>query len=109
MARKPKLTDYGSSFYPGKRRANRVKENVLSFRCRDCKKMRYVLPRELIRAARPRCLACGGPLEETEANHERHLEKMETVRALQTGEHAPEKTRSKQPVCRSCNTKYPDV
>ena len=32
-------------------------------RCLSCGTIRKVLHREWIRAARPRCLACGGPLE----------------------------------------------
>lgn len=107
MGKKPTLSDYGSSKYPRRRKKSKVKSNVLSFRCRDCQTLRYVLPHELIRAARPRCLACGGPLEETAVSHERHIENMEAVRAIRTGERRPKQTRHKKPVCRSCGAVYP--
>lgn len=109
MGKKPTLSDYGSSKYPRRRKKSKIKSNVLSFRCCDCQTVRYVLPRELIRAARPRCLACGGPLEETAASHERHLEKMEAVRAMRTGDRRPAQTRVKNPVCRSCGAMYPST
>lgn len=107
---KPTLSDFGGSNYPKRRKQNLVKANVLSFRCRDCLTLRYVLPRELMRAARPRCLGCGGPLEETEASHKRHLEKMDSVRAVRCGERLPAQIRSpkKLPKCLSCGTVYPD-
>lgn len=42
-----------------------------SFRCLDCDKLRYVLQRELSRAARPHCLECGGCLEECDISRKR--------------------------------------
>jgi hypothetical protein len=36
---------------------------TIQHKCRDCGHFRYVKPQELYHAARPRCLACGGPLE----------------------------------------------
>lgn len=34
-----------------------------NFKCRDCREMRVVRPRELAHVAQPRCTRCGGPLE----------------------------------------------
>lgn len=85
MGRKPTLRDFGSDVYPRSQRTPCVQENVFSFRCRDCGTLRYVLPKELDRAARPRCLVCGGPLEETKESHKRHLERVEAARSIQEG------------------------
>jgi len=110
MGRKPTVSDYGGKSYPGGRQTRLKKSNVLSFRCRDCKTVRYVLPHELGRAAQPRCLACGGPLEETETSHERHLERTEAIRAIQSGKRSLEQKRTskKNPVCSSCGAIYSD-
>ena len=43
-------------------------------RCRDCGLGRRVRKREWIRAAQPRCYACGGALEQSQASHDEHTE-----------------------------------
>ena len=65
----PSVKDYGGDHYvSGRRGRTRLnKENTASHRCLSCGALRYVLPRELRRAARPHCLRCGGALEETAA------------------------------------------
>jgi hypothetical protein len=55
------------------------KGNTYSYRCRDCKRLRYLLKRDLSRAAMPRCLHCGGPLTETEPSHERRLDTEQAI------------------------------
>lgn len=68
----PHVNDYSGDSYGKKPRATRLeKTNVNSFRCRECNKLRYVTPRELTRAARPRCLGCGGTLVENEVSVKR--------------------------------------
>ena len=42
-------------------------------KCRDCGNRRLVLKREWLRAARPRCTACGGPLENSYAARKQNL------------------------------------
>ena len=42
---------------PGPNRGKR------QMKCRDCGAVRYVTMKDLTHAARPRCLACGGPVE----------------------------------------------
>lgn len=54
-------------------------ENVCSFRCRDCAKLRYVTRRELGRASRPRCLMCGGTLIETDTSHKREVKRRDAA------------------------------
>lgn len=41
--------------------------------CLDCKTHRRVYHREWIRASRPRCLKCGGPVEISNMAREEHL------------------------------------
>lgn len=41
-------------------------------KCRDCGTRRQVWHIEWIRAARPRCRACGGPLQQSEASAKEH-------------------------------------
>lgn len=108
MGKKTVLSDYGGSLYPIRRRTRRIKKNLLSFRCRDCKTLCYVLPRELYRAARPHCTSCGGPLEETEPSHKRHLEKMEIVAVRKEGA-SVKIPRKKYPTCRTCDVSFPDA
>lgn len=45
--------------------------------CLDCGKRRTVKHREWIRASRPRCLACGGPVEPSEAAKDDHRESLD--------------------------------
>lgn len=68
------VSDFGGNRYGKRARVSKAtKENTQSFRCRDCDKLRYVTPRELLRAARPRCLGCGGTLIEGVASARRTL------------------------------------
>jgi hypothetical protein len=106
---KPVISDHGGSSYPQRRRFKLDKARTLSFRCRDCKVVRFVLPHELNRAAQPRCLACGGTLEETEASHKRHIERIEVVRAMETKERPPEQPKARKPVCQSCGASFLDA
>lgn len=41
--------------------------------CLDCGAKRQVSSKEWIRAARPRCYDCGGPVEPSESARERYL------------------------------------
>lgn len=59
-------SDYGGN-KKGLRKTN------YSHRCRDCGVLRYTTAREWARAARPKCMACGGPLIETESSVVRQL------------------------------------
>lgn len=64
--------DYGGNRVhgsPGRHAVGRGSRH--SMRCRDCGTLRYVLPVELRRAASPRCMACGGPLEQLEVDRKR--------------------------------------
>ena len=42
--------------------------------CLDCGSRRLVSHKEWIRASRPRCLACGGPIEPSAAAADEHAE-----------------------------------
>lgn len=64
--------DYGGNGYGRRPRSTKVRiGSTRSYRCRDCDKLRYLSNRELQRAARPRCLECGGTLIETVAEERR--------------------------------------
>lgn len=80
------INEYGGAKYPKKRRIKRGDETnpTFSHRCRDCGKLRYVTRRELTRAAKPRCYACGGTLIETETAHKQIVAK-QTSAALALG------------------------
>jgi len=109
MGRKPKLLDFGGHSYPRRRKSERtVSKSIMSFRCFNCQTVRYVQLRELGRAARPRCLACGGPIEETTASHERTLEKLGALQEAKTGLILPKSSRYYKK-CLSCGTNYADV
>lgn len=58
------VNDYGGNSYGSVRSTGLRKDRLLSMRCTECEKLRYVTSRELQRAASPRCMGCGGPLEE---------------------------------------------
>lgn len=79
MKKAPFIDDYGGNSYGGRRRTRAGSGSHQSFRCRDCQKIRYVHRRELARAAQPRCLACGGTLEETESEQKRHKQERKQV------------------------------
>jgi hypothetical protein len=66
------VADYGGNHYGGRPRFAKVtKTTAVSLRCPDCNTMRWANRLELARAARPRCLECGGLLRETEAARKR--------------------------------------
>ena len=54
----PTVGDHGGKSYGQARQTEVRVTNVVSMRCRDCQKLRYVPPRELDRAALPRCIGC---------------------------------------------------
>lgn len=54
--------------------------NKVRLRCRDCKAYRFVYLGEMYRAARPRCLECGGPVEESASGHDKALAAREAAR-----------------------------
>ena len=86
----------------------RTKANTLSFRCRDCKTLRFVTRRELNRAARPRCLRCGGPLEETKETHDRRLDQQQALEMAKSGVHGPVGKKGRHP-CGVCHAAWPDA
>ena len=51
-------------------------------KCIDCGTRRKVEHREWIRAARPRCYACGGPVEVSNQAAGEHIESEHTARVL---------------------------
>jgi ribosomal protein L34E len=67
-------TDFGGSNYRRPRKRTFDPHRDVTLRCLDCDRLQYVLLAELHRAARPRCIACGGPLDETEATRERRAD-----------------------------------
>lgn len=73
MPKGPSFKDYAGNCYTrGKRRRTKFGSNDdHTFRCNDCGAMRHVNNRELHRAARPRCLRCGGCIVETKAEEKR--------------------------------------
>lgn len=52
--------------------------------CVDCKTIRRVYHREWIRAAAPRCRACGGRVEKSEASAKEHLVHSDAKREQQS-------------------------
>lgn len=71
MRKTPNVNDYGGYAYGRRRSTARTKDTTISMRCTDCGKLRYVTQRELDRAARPRCIGCGGPITEISVSRER--------------------------------------
>lgn len=64
----PTVSDYGGKHYGGPAGVvTKCSEKQDSFRCLDCGTLRYVNRREWYRASRPRCLKCGGALDDTDA------------------------------------------
>ncbi len=64
------VTDGGGNNYnrPGfGRKVDRRSSVVSSYACTDCGTLRYTTKFEWTRASKPRCLKCGGPLDETKA------------------------------------------
>lgn len=109
MARPRKMRDFGGySYERGSRRSLFSRDNEYSFRCLDCGTLRYVLPRELRRAARPRCLRCGGPLGETETSQERHVAREDAARVA-SGESGPADSPEPGVRCKECGAKYRDA
>lgn len=108
MARKrrsPSVSDHGGASYPRVRSVKRSKTNTLSFRCRDCSKLRYIRPIELDRASTPRCLNCGGLLLETKATEGKRIKKHDAQRLRQArGEIKTETTKGLR--CKCCRVKF---
>ena len=50
--------DYGGHAYGSRKRVLNGRGQVVSMRCLDCQKLRYLTRLELFRASLPRCLAC---------------------------------------------------
>ncbi len=75
MGKNPSMKDYaGNCYVTGKRKRTKIGSGkTQTFRCLDCGVMRHVSRLERNRAARPRCLACGGPIEMTMAEEKRTL------------------------------------
>jgi hypothetical protein len=69
VSRHPTVGDYAGHAWDRHRGARKrsSKETTTSHRCRECGTLRYLTALQLNRAARPRCLGCGGTLVETEA------------------------------------------
>lgn len=102
----PSVKDYGGLAYGIRRRRTKLaKENVFSFRCLDCGAVRYVVPRELGRATMPRCLRCGGFLEDTQASRQRRIAKADTLR-IARGEAGPAGLAETGVRCKSCGAKF---
>lgn len=74
---------------------------TVSMRCLDCDKLRYVTPKELQRAARPRCLCCAGPLEEIDVSRKRRGLTKKAKLAIASAS-------KKTPRCKACGVKVPD-
>lgn len=106
--RTPVVSDYASAAYPKTQTTKRDQEHTLSFRCRDCSTLRYVLPKELDRAAKPRCLKCGGTLLETKQTSKRRLEQQDSQRVsrFSSREISPVTTGFR---CKSCRRKFSNV
>jgi hypothetical protein len=86
-------SDYGGNRQRTTHRRANYGDNAgqVSMRCLDCESLRYVAPLELARAAQPRCIKCGGPLEEIKASKKR--------RGMPTSKIAEHKTVAR---CRGC-------
>lgn len=72
---KSHVSDYGGSNVGRRvayRKSFKIGEGLESYRCLDCHKCRFVSRIEWTRAARPRCTACGGQLDETKTTAKRH-------------------------------------
>src|SRR5580693_4382069 len=73
MGRKPRVTDFSGHSY--QRPQSIIRSEAKSFRCDSCGKLQFLTPRVLSRAARPRCVACGGMLIESESSEARTIGK----------------------------------
>lgn len=71
----PVASDYHGDAGRRRKAARRKIEhkNHRSYRCLDCNTLRLVHRKELARAAMPRCVKCGGCLEETSVSIKRRL------------------------------------
>lgn len=106
MGKQPSVRDHGGES-AGRRSIIRTRENIYSFRCVECQAVRYVIPRELSRAAAPRCTKCGGALEQTEASRQRYVDRSDATRvALGTAGSAGEADPGIR--CLVCGKKWSD-
>jgi NAD-dependent SIR2 family protein deacetylase len=76
----PRISDHGGN---KTHTVKMVKENLLSFRCRECDKLTYRTKRECSRAARPRCNKCGGTLLETATSQDRTTGRQDAKREFE--------------------------
>jgi len=72
MKHPAKIDDYGGNRYGSRYRTPMGSPGISSWSCRTCGCLRFVTRRELFRAAKQRCLKCGGTLIETKAEAKRH-------------------------------------
>lgn len=79
MGRKPCVSDFGGNNIRRGFRARFSTETMDSFSCLECGTRRYVTKIEQTRVARPKCMACGGTLQETQATRKRHKPKRQSV------------------------------
>ncbi len=104
----PLVSDHGGRSYGTRpRRTKLVKEHIYSMRCLDCGALRFVLIHELERATAPRCLRCGGTLEETDVSRKRRIERSDAVK-IATGEAGGAGPAESGVRCQGCGRKYRD-
>ena len=104
----PRHADHGGGYYSrGRAGTTRFLDiRSVSLRCRDCGKLTYRSTLELSRAARARCLACGGTLIETEASERERLgTKTERDSRNAAVDRAIERSRT-LPKCYSCGETF---
>lgn len=108
MGRKPYVADYGGNCHRGRTKTTTF-GRTRTFWCLDCKTMRHCVPNELNRAAKPRCLKCGGPLEETKASTKRQLGTLGTPKERKQRQDdfaAARKTVAEGCKCQSCGASF---
>jgi len=111
MGKTPRVGDYGGNAPLRRRSTSRAKvvDKVLSFRCRECESLRYVAWKELGRAARPRCLKCGGTLIETSPSESRRVERLDALaiaRGERDGDEPKKVYRDEFKACDECGAKF---
>lgn len=79
-----------------------------SHRCADCGSLRYTMPKEWNRAAKPRCLGCGGRLIETAVSSKRTIgmTPRETKKAVRAFHNQVKESVRYTQVCWSCGQRF---
>jgi hypothetical protein len=83
MRKNPSVKDYKGNAYVRRRRYRTKLRDAKSYRCLDCHHHCFLSDMEMRRRARPHCMRCGGPLEQTDATKKKAAREVGGRRAQQ--------------------------